>query len=79
MHELKEPDKEKRLQCCRWFTHFIRGGTDILDKVFYCDEAWLHLSGHGSSQNNRIWSAKNPRISRERPFISLEVGVCYAV
>jgi Fe-S-cluster containining protein len=43
MHELEEPDKEKRLQYCRWFTHFIRGGTDIIDKVFYSDEAWFHL------------------------------------
>jgi hypothetical protein len=34
MHELKELDTEKRLQYCRLFTHFIRGGLDILDKVF---------------------------------------------
>jgi hypothetical protein len=34
MHELKEPGKEKRLQCCRWFTHVIRGGTDIFDQVY---------------------------------------------
>jgi hypothetical protein len=25
MHELKEPDKEERLQYCRWFSRFIRG------------------------------------------------------
>jgi transposase len=31
MHELKEPDKEKRLQLCRWFTHFIPGCIDILN------------------------------------------------
>jgi hypothetical protein len=36
MHELKGPDKEKWLQYCRWFTHFIRGCMDILDKFFYC-------------------------------------------
>jgi hypothetical protein len=35
MHELKEPDNEKWLQYCIWFTHFFWGGIDILDKVFY--------------------------------------------
>jgi hypothetical protein len=50
MHELKESDKEKRLQYCRWFTHFIRGGTDILDKVIFCDEAWFHPSGYVKRQ-----------------------------
>jgi hypothetical protein len=72
MHELKEPDKGKLLQYCRWFTHFIRGGTDILDKVFYIDEAWFHLSGSVNSQNSRIWNAANPHIFHERPLHSLK-------
>jgi hypothetical protein len=42
VHELKEPDKEKQFQYYRWFIHFIQGGTDVLDKVFYSDEAWFH-------------------------------------
>jgi hypothetical protein len=56
MHELEEPNKEKLLQYCRWFTHFIGGGVDIVDKVFCNDEAWLYLSGYINSQNSRIWS-----------------------
>jgi hypothetical protein len=32
MHNLKEHGKEKQLQYCRWFTHFIRGCVDILIK-----------------------------------------------
>jgi hypothetical protein len=27
---------------CRLFTHFIRGGINILDKFFKSDEAWFH-------------------------------------
>jgi hypothetical protein len=50
MHELKEPDKEKRLWYCRWFARFIRGGVDILDKVFESDETWFHLSGYKKSK-----------------------------
>jgi hypothetical protein len=79
MHELMQPDEEKRLEYCRWFTHFIRGGTDILDKVFFCDEAWSHLSGYVNSQNIRIWSAENPHTFHERPLHSLKVGVWCAV
>jgi hypothetical protein len=58
MHELKEPDKEKLLQYCRWFTHFIRSYIDISDTVFFCDEACFHLGGNINSQNSRIWSAE---------------------
>jgi hypothetical protein len=79
MHELEEPDKEKRLQYCRWFTHFIRGGIHILDKVLYSDEAWFHLSGYVNSQNSRIWSVENPHTFHERPLHSLKVAVWCAV
>jgi hypothetical protein len=34
VHELKEPDEEKLLHYCRWFTHCIRGSIDILDIKF---------------------------------------------
>jgi hypothetical protein len=34
MHELKESDKEKRLQYCRLFTDFIQGSIEISDKSF---------------------------------------------
>jgi hypothetical protein len=70
MHELKEPDKEKRLQYCRWFKHFIPG-----DNVLYTDEAWFHLSGYVNSQNSRIRSAENPHTFHERPLDCSEVEV----
>jgi hypothetical protein len=71
MHELKEPDKEKWLQYCRWFTHFIWWGVDILDKDFYIDEAWFHLSGYINSQNSRIWNAVF-QMSLQKLFIRLQ-------
>jgi hypothetical protein len=80
MNELKEPDKRKKKhQYCRWFAHFIRGGIDILDKVFYSDEAWFHLSGYVNSQNNRICSAENLQTFHERPLHSLKVRVWCAI
>jgi hypothetical protein len=72
-HELMGPEKEKRLQYCRWFTHFIRGGIDILCKVFHSDEAWFHRSEYVDSENSRIWSAENPHAFHERQLHSLIV------
>jgi hypothetical protein len=79
MHELKEPDKEKRLQYFRRFTHFIRGGIDILDEVCLRDETWFHLSEYVNNQNSRIWSAENPYTFHETPLHSFKVRVCCAV
>jgi hypothetical protein len=79
MHELGEPDKEKWLQYCIWFTHFIWRSIDILDRVFYNGEAWFHLSGYVDSQNSRIWSAENPHTFHERPLRSSKVRVWCAI
>jgi transposase len=38
-HELKETDTEKRMSYCRWFRQFVRNGVDILENVFFSDEA----------------------------------------
>jgi hypothetical protein len=76
MHELKEPEKEKRLQYSRWSEHFIQGGRDILGSFL---SWWFHLSGYINSQNSRIWSTENPHTFHERPLHSLKVGVWCAV
>jgi hypothetical protein len=78
-HKLKEPDKKKQLQYCGWFTHFIWGGKDILDEVFYSNEAWLHLSGYVNSQKSRIWSAENLSTVYERPLHSFKARVWYTL
>ena len=55
VQERKEPDKEKRLVYCRWFRSFVDDhGIAELDRVFFSDEAWFHLSGYVNSQNSRI-------------------------
>jgi hypothetical protein len=66
-------------KCDEWFAHFIRGGTDILDKVFFSDEAWFQQSGYVNIQNRSIWSAENPHTFHERPLNSLKVGEWCAV
>jgi hypothetical protein len=64
-HELKEIGKEKRMCYCRWFQQFFWNGVDILQNVFFPNEAWFHLSGYVNSQNSRFWSNENPHLFHE--------------
>lgn len=80
VQELKDPDKEKRLVYCRWFRSFVDyHGIGELDRVFFSDEAWFHLSGYVNSQNTRIWSTENPHVLHENPLHCLKIGVWCAV
>ena len=53
VQELKLPDKNKRLQYCRWLLNMVEEGR--LDPLLYfmSDEAWFHISGYVNSQNTR--------------------------
>ena len=77
-HELKDADHDRRLQYCFFFKENLNGN-DVLDKTFFSDEAWFHLSGYVSSQNSRIWSSENPHEFVEKPLHSLKVGVWCAM
>lgn len=80
VHQLKQADYEKRMHYCRWFNNLLATkGNDILDNVFYSDEAWFHLSGYVHSQNSRLWSAENPHAFHESPLHDLKVGVWIAI
>jgi hypothetical protein len=50
---------------------------DILDKCFFLDEAWFHLSGYLNKQNVRIWSAAHEFV--ETPLHPQKIGVWLAV
>jgi phage-related protein len=43
VHELKEPDREKRMAYCRWLQAFLNEHPGILDFVWFTDEAWFHM------------------------------------
>ncbi len=77
-HELKEADYEKRVQYCRWFRQLI-GDDDVLNRTFFSDEAWFHLSGYVNSQNSRHWSTDNPNQFIETPLHSIKIGVWCAM
>jgi hypothetical protein len=54
VHQLQERDKGARIQYCHWFRRFVREGINVLDNVFFSDEAWLHLNGYINSQNSQL-------------------------
>lgn len=78
LQELHQPDFQKRVDYCNWFNGNLRDN-NMLDKTFFSDEAWFHLSGYVNSQNYRTWSAENPHVYQEAPLHPLKVGVWIAM
>ena len=79
VHELKEPDKIKRVRYCNWLLHVVERDPDILKVTWFTDEAWFHLSGYVNSQNTRVWASENPHVFHESPLHSEKVGVWCAI
>jgi hypothetical protein len=50
-----------------------------LEKTFFSDESWFHLSGYVNSQNMRMWSGVNPHYYIEVPLHSQKIGVWAAI
>jgi hypothetical protein len=44
VHQLQKRDKGARIQYCHWFRRFVCEGINVLDNVFFSDEAWFHLT-----------------------------------
>lgn len=78
VQELRPPDFARRVEYCQWFLNNLNND-DVLDKTFFSDEAWFHLSGYLNSQNLRIWGTENPNEFIETPLHPQKVGVWIAV
>jgi hypothetical protein len=48
---------------------------NVLDNVFFSNEAWFHLNGYIKSQNSGLWSAENPHAVIESPLHLVKIGV----
>jgi hypothetical protein len=72
VQELHPADFPQRLEYCQWFVNTL----DVhLDRTFFTNEAYFHLSGYVNSQNTRMWSSENPHFFIETPQYSWKVGV----
>jgi hypothetical protein len=71
-------NRPRRQQFCQWFMENFHNGA-ILEKTFFSDESWFHLSGYVNSQNMRMWSGENPHYYIEVPLHSQKIGVWAAI
>jgi hypothetical protein len=77
VQELHVNDLPQRLNYCQWFLNTIPD--DVLEKTFFTDEAYFHLSGYVNSQNMRMWSSQNPHFFTEAPHYPQKIGVWAAI
>lgn len=79
VQQLKEPDRDKRVNFCRWLLDMVADGH--LDPLMFImsDEAWFHLSGYVNSQNSRYWATQNPNLLFEQPLHDQKIGVWCAM
>jgi hypothetical protein len=73
LQEIKLPDYPKRMDYCRWFEENMND--EILDLTFFSDEGWIDLGGYVNSQNQRIWSSKNPHEYVHRGLHPQKIGI----
>ncbi len=77
--ELKLGDYAKRLTYSHWFNMFVHDGMHKMDRVFFSDEAWMHLDGYVNAQNYRLWCAKNPHKFVESGHHPQKITIWYAI
>jgi hypothetical protein len=75
----EEDDAMRRMRFCNWFLQAVYDSVLAPELTFFTDEAWFHLRGCISIQNNRYWSTINLRQTFEAPFHNLMFGVRCAI
>ena len=77
--KLTEADMAKRVTMCEWFCDTIEDNPDVLDHVWFSDEAHFLLSGHVNSKNNVYWDTASPEEVLQRPLHSIKCTAWVAI
>ena len=77
VQELHDGNFPIRREYCEWFLNTF--DDELLEKTFFTDEAWFHLSGYVNSQNMRMWSQEKPPFYVEAPLHAQKIGVWAAI
>ncbi|XP_063919174.1 uncharacterized protein LOC135134425 [Zophobas morio] len=77
VQELHHGDFPIRREYCEWFLNTF--DDELLEKTFFTDEAWFHLSGYVNSQNMRMWNQEKPPFYVEAPLHAQKIGVWAAI
>ncbi len=78
-HKLTQADMDKRVVMCQWFCDEIEDNPDLLDDVWFSDEAHFLLSGHVNSKNNIFWGTAAPEDVLQRPLHSTKCTAWVAI
>ena len=77
---LRPADKPKRLEYCNWLNGILtQHGTELMNKMFYSDEAWVYLTGNSNKQNSRVWAIENPHAYEESLLHEQKIGIWCAM
>jgi hypothetical protein len=76
---IEECDYGRRTHFCNWLLQAVHDGVLYPKLTFFTDEAWFHLSGYISAQNNRYWSSINLKQTFEVPLCDQKIGVWCAI
>ena len=63
--ELLPRDIQSRVSFCNWILRNVNAGTIDPGLIIFSDEAWFHLHGQVSSQNNRYLATEKPNFVHE--------------
>jgi hypothetical protein len=75
----EECDYGRRTHFCKWFLQAVHDGVLDPKLTFFSDEAWFHLSGYITAQNNRYWNIINLKKMFEVPLHNQKIGVWCAI
>lgn len=75
MQHLKETDISSRLSFANWMTSHL----DVVDKLWFSDEAHFYLNSQVNKQNCRYWGNEKPDFYIEKPLHGERVTVWAAL
>ena len=78
-HKLTQADMEKRVAMCRWFCEMVDENPDILDDLWFSDEAYFLLSGHVNGKSNIFWDSTSPENCLQWQFHSIKCTAWVAI
>ena len=79
MQRQTDDNKAERLAFCQDISQKIENNPDLLNLIFFGDEAHCHLSGHINKQNMRCWSQAHPDEHTYQPLSHEKVTAWYAI
>ena len=62
----------KCVAMCEWFCDTIEDNPDLLDHVWFSDEAHFLMSGHVNSKSNVYWGTAPPKEVLQRQLNSVK-------